>query len=419
MKILHVIGQRPEKTGSGIYLQAIAHESEKHGHFNYMVAGVPLDDIPDLTCISRECCQYVQFGSDHRSDDHLGFPVTGMSDVMPYNSSLFMELKDDRLADYKTAFSRILQKAADLYQPDIIHTHHLLVLTALTRKLFPHLPIVTTCHGTDLRQYNNCDHLRDFVKKYCRRLDGIIALTNDQKANIIRLYDISPDKISAIGGGYDETIFNRTPKSLNNKVHILYAGKFNRSKGVPWLLRSLADIKDHDWHLHMAGSGKGSEYDECMVLAKKLGEKVTIHGYVTQHQLSALMKKAHIQVLPSFFEGLPLVLLEGLASGCRIITTNLSGFTEIFGAVKRETVDLIQLPPLKTIDRPFSKDEAWLEKELCQKINQMIGRVKEHPDCNDKQADKIALDYTWEQVFNRIFSVYQAVIQKKHANPDK
>jgi hypothetical protein len=49
----------------------------------------------------------------------------------------------------------------------------------------------------------------------------------------------------------------------------------------------------------------------------------------------------------------------------------------------------------------------------------MIGRVKEHPDCNDKQADKIALDYTWEQVFNRIFSVYQAVIQKKHANPDK
>ncbi len=418
MKILHVIGQRPEKTGSGIYLQAIAHESEKQGLCNYMVAGVPIDDIPDLTNISRDCCQYVQFGSDHRSDDHLQFPVTGMSDVMPYKSSLFKELKDDRLAAYKMAFSKILHKAVDLYQPDIIHTHHLLVLTALTRKLFPHLPIISTCHGTDLRQYNNCEHLRDFVKKYCRQLDRIIALTNDQKTDIISLYDISPDKISVIGGGYDEKIFNRVPKSLNSRIHILYAGKFNRSKGVFWLLKSLADIKDHDWHLHMAGSGKGPEFDECMALAKKLGEKVTIHGYVTHHQLSAIMKKAHIQVLPSFFEGLPLVLFEGLASGCRIITTNLSGFTEIFGAVKRETVDLIQLPPLKTIDQPFSKDEAWLEKELCQKIDQMICRVKEHPDYNDMQAEKIAMDYTWQQVFNRILSVYQAAIQKTHANPD-
>ena len=413
MKILHVIGQRPEKTGSGIYLRAIARESEKHGHQNYMVAGVPLDDIPDLACISRDCCQYVQFESDHRSDDHLEFPVTGMSDVMPYRSSLFTELKDDRLDEYKTAFSKILQKAVVLYQPDIIHTHHLLVLTALTRKLFPNLPIIATCHGTDLRQYNNCDHLRNFVKTYCRRLDGIIALTSDQKADIIRLYDISPDKISTIGGGYDETIFNRTPKVFNNRVHILYAGKFNRSKGVPWLLRALTGIKDPNWHLHMAGSGKGPEFDECMALAKELGEKVTVHGYVTHHQLSVLMKQAHIQVLPSFFEGLPLVLFEGLASGCRIITTNLSGFTEIFGAVQRETVDLIQLPPLETIDRPYPKDEVWLEKELREKMNQMIGRVKENPDYNDKQAEKIAADFTWHHVFNRIFAVYQEAVKKK------
>ena len=413
LKILHVIGQRPEKTGSGIYLQAIANESKNKGLLNYMVAGVPLNKIPCLAGIPRDCCQYVYFESGHRSDDHLGFPVPCMLDVMPYRSSLFRELKEERLEAYKIAFSKAIQKAVDLYRPDIIHTHHLLVLTALTRKRFPDLPIVATCHGTDLRQFNNCEHLRDFVKKYCRRLDGIIALTNDQKNEIAGLYDISPDKISAIGGGYDEKIFNRTPKSYTNRVHILYAGKFNRSKGVPWLLKSLADITDHDWHLHMAGGGKGPEFEECIQLAQKLGQRVTIHGYLTQHQLSALMKKAHIQVLPSFFEGLPLVLFEGLASGCRIITTNLSGFKEIFGTVKTDTVDLIQLPPLKTIDQPYVKDEAWLEKELCQKITQMICRVKKDPDYNDKHADKIAVDHTWHQVFNRIFFVYQDAIQNK------
>ncbi len=401
MKILHVIGQRPEKTGSGIYLQAIAGKAQAKGFSNYMVAGVPANNIPVISHIPPDHCQYVLFESDL-----LNFPVTGMSDVMPYRSSLFQELKGDRLLAYQTAFSKALQTAVDLYRPDIIHTHHLLVLTALTRKLFSQIPIVTTCHGTDLRQYSNCSHLQEFVSKYCRQLDRIIALTSDQKKDIVKLYDIPEDKISTIGGGYDETIFNRTPRTIGDTVHILYAGKLNRSKGVPWLLKSLAAIQDHDWHLHMAGSGRGPEFDECITLAKELGQRVTIHGYVTHHQLSALMKKSHIQVLPSFFEGLPLVLFEGLASGCRIITTNLSGFEEIFGSASEETVALIQLPRLETIDRPYPCDEQCLEDALTQKIIGMISKVKKCPDYHDPQAEKIAANYTWQKVFNRIEAQY-------------
>lgn len=405
MKILHVIGQRPEKTGSGIYLQAIADQLRKRDFSNYLVAGVPLYNKPDLKNIPADCCQYVYFESDI-----LKFPVTGMSDVMPYKSSLFKDLKADRLVAYKTAFSKALLKAVDLYRPDIIHTHHLLVLTALTRKLFPDIPVVTTCHGTDLRQYNNCEHLREYVEKYCCQLDRIISLTNDQKIDIVKLYNIPTDKISAISGGYDQKIFYRSAKRFSKRVHILYAGKFNRSKGVPWLLRSLIQIKGHDWHLHMAGSGRGPEYDECITLSKDLGNQVTIHGYVTHHQLSALMKKAHIQILPSFFEGLPLVLFEGLASGCRIITTKLSGFEEIFGSAKRDTIELIRLPTLETIDKPFEKDEKQLEAELTQKIIEMISRVKKCPDYQDPQAEKIAANYTWKQVFNRILPEYQKLI---------
>jgi len=408
MKILHVIGQRPEKTGSGVYLQAIAKESKKQGHQNYLVAGVPLNKIPESENIPPDCCQYVHFESDH-----LNFPVTGMSDVMPYKSSLFKELKGERLDAYKTVFKKTLERAVNLYKPDIIHTHHLLVLTALTRQLFPDMPIVTTCHGTDLRQYNNCEHLRGFVKKHCRQLDMIIALTEDQIRNIIKLYDISPDRICTVSGGYDDQIFYRIPKTFNSKVHILYAGKFNLSKGVPWLLKSLAKIQDHNWHLHMAGSGRGPEFEDCIDLIKKLGPKVTNHGYVTHHRLSALMKKAHIQMLPSFFEGLPLVLFEGLASGCRIITNNLSGFDEIFGGAKRETVDLIQLPALETIDQPYQKDEEWLQDELAGKIVKMMSNVKECPDFDDPQAEKIVSQYIWKKIFKRILSVYQDTIHER------
>jgi len=333
--------------------------------------------------------------------------------VMPYKSSLFKDLREKRLTAYKSAFTQTLQNAVNRFSPDIIHTNHLFVLSALVRKLFPDLPVIATCHGTDLRQYNNCPHLRPFVKRHCQRLDKIVALTADQKNDISRLYEIPPEKIVVVGGGYDETVFTRVPKSLAGTVHILYAGKFNRSKGVPWLLKSLSRIKDHEWHLHMAGSGNGPEYDYCMELAEKLAPRVTIHGFVSHRRLSEIMKKAHIQVLPSFFEGLPLVLFEGLASGCRLIAANLSGFSEVFCNAKRDTVDLIQLPTLETIDQPYQKDEAFLENELCKSILNKIDAVRKSPDFDDPQAEMIASSYKWPGVFKRILSVYNNTIHRK------
>ena len=408
MKILHVLGQRPEKTGSGIYLHALMRRAQESGLSTHMLAGIPAGARPELEDLAPGASSYVHFETDD-----LPYPVTGMSDVMPYKSSLFRDLKGARLSAYKRVFGRALQEAVDRFQPDIIHSNHLFVLTALVRRLLPDLPLVTTCHGTDLRQYRNCRHLRPFVKQYCRGIDRVIALSRDQKAEITRTYAIPPERIVVTGGGYDDTLFNRAPKAVAGTVQILYAGKFNRSKGVPWLLRSLEKTGDRDWHLHMAGGGQGPEYDACLRLAEKLGPQVTLHGYVTHARLAKLMKRAHIQVLPSFFEGLPLVLFEGLASGCRIITTNLSGFAEIFSKANRDTVKLIDLPPLETIDRPYLKDEARLENTLARELLTMMAAVKKSVDFDDPGAAEIARAFTWQRVFERVLSAYRAVVDQK------
>jgi len=404
LRVLHVLGQRPEMTGSGIYLEALIRESRKFGITCYRIAGVP--ELSREYAAARPLVdgQYVFFESQK-----LNFPVVGMSDVMPYPSSKFSELKGNRLTAYKAEFSRVIGDALDRFRPDILHTNHLFLLSALTRKQFPGIPMVTTCHGTDLRQVELCPHLRRFVRRYCRQVEKIIALSADQKADIMRVYNIPADTIAVIGGGYDDAIFKRGRQRASGKVEILYAGKLNRSKGVPWLLRSLMRIDDQNWHLHVAGSGVGPEYDECIDLARQLGTRVTLHGYISHHRLAELMQRAHIQVLPSFFEGLPLVLFEGLASGCRVITTELPGFREIFGKASRDTVRLIPLPPLETIDKPYQKDEAQLIDALSASLYEMIATVSQSPDVDDPQATKIASDYTWTRVFKRTLSVYEDV----------
>lgn len=405
-KVLHVIGQRPEMTGSGIYMQAMIKESRKHGLSTHRVAGVPEGSVDPATDPENASSTYVFFESQS-----LDFPVVGMSDAMPYDSTMFKSLKGKRLAAYKAAFTRAVKMAVQQFNPDIIHTNHLFLLSALVRKLFPKLPMVTTCHGTDLRQYNNCPHLRDFVKPHIQQVDRIIALTTDQKEAIRRVYEIPPDRIAAIGGGYDHTVFTRAPKATPGTVQVLYAGKLNRSKGVPWLLKSLMKIKPNNWHLHLAGGGSGPEFDECMALAEQLGKKATYHGLVSHQRLAELMKQAHIQVLPSFFEGLPLVLFEGLASGCRIITTDLSGFNEIFGNARPSTVHRIPLPPLESIDQPYAKDEPALRDALCASLLEMLATARKSPDFDDPEADQIAADYTWPRIFERTLSVYYDVVQ--------
>ncbi|BBO78646.1 glycoside hydrolase [Desulfosarcina widdelii] len=405
LRILHVLGQRPEMTGSGIYLEALIGESRKHGISCFRVVGIPAGSLEPLAAGSSVDTESVLFDSVP-----LDFPVVGMSDVMPYRSSLFSELKGRRLTAYKAEFIRVLEAAVNRFHPHLLHTNHLFLLSALARKRFPNLPMVTTCHGTDLRQVELCPHLRSFVRRYCRRIDKIIALSADQKADIQQVYDVSEKSIAVIGGGYDDTIFTRGPQRSTEGVELLYAGKLNRSKGVPWLLRSLMKITDLDWHLHLAGSGSGPEYDECIELTRHLGDRVSLHGYISHRCLADLMKRVHIQILPSFFEGLPLVLFEGLASGCRVIATELPGFREIFGKTRRDTVRLVPLPPLETIDRPYQKDEPGLVEVLSNSLVDMIATVNRFPDVDDPQAEAIAADYTWSRVFERTFSVYKEMV---------
>ena len=77
-----------------------------------------------------------------------------------------------------------------------------------------------------------------------------------------------------------------------------------------------------------------------------------------------------------------------------------------------DTIDLIPLPLLKTIDRPFRKDEPHLEKALSQSIMKMLTRVRRSPDFDDPQADQIAANHTWPRVFDRTLSVYMDALME-------
>ncbi len=408
MKILHLISQRPEMTGSGVYLQNIIKHAQKKGHRNYLLAGIPLGKIPQLTCIGRESCSFVTF-----SGGDLGFSIPGMSDVMPYASSSFRDLSESQISNYEKRFEEELREASEIFQPDVVHSHHLWLATATAKRTLPQIPLVTSCHSTDLRQLLICPHLKERVVEDCRKVERVLSLSGDQAHQIRKLYGIADNCIDVVGGGFDDKLFSWNPGILVPPVQILYGGKLSYAKGVDWLLRSLVQLEKLPFHLHLAGSGSGEEEKVCLALAEALKEKVTVYGRISQQKLASLMGQCHLFILPSFFEGLPLVLLEAMASGCRIIATDLPGCLELLGEGDSDLVEWVSLPEMDEVDQPKIEDRERLDFLLAQAITRMIKRIMSNSSPGKDVVEKIVHPYGWESVFGRINATYEKVIAHK------
>lgn len=406
MKILHIISQHPESTGSGFYLQNIMRQAAEAGHRNGLVAGITGNRFPNLNGMALQHSAYVSFGG---SD--LDFTIPGMSDVMPYASSRFSKLSGTRLSAYERAFADKILHLAEQFRPDVVHSHHLWLVTAVARRVLPSIPMVTSCHSTDLRQFVQCPHLQKNVLKDCRKVDRVLALSGDQAIRIQELYGIDERRVDCIGGGYDDALFTLNSKQPPPPIHLLYAGKLSFAKGVDWLLRTISGLQETDLHLHLAGSGSGREAEHCLALAGQSTVAMTVHGRMSQPELAALMGRCHVFILPSFYEGLPLVLLEALASGCRVITTDLPGCRELLETAGPDLVEMVELPKMQSIDRPYPGDQGMLDARLGKAVSRMAERVRKKPSPNPESIGEITRVSRWDSIFQKVQRAYQSTVE--------
>lgn len=406
MRILHIISQSPDFTGSGKFIREILRHGRRNNHDNFLVAGAQADFKLPPALIPEDHCVFVRFdGGD------LDFPIPGMSDTMPYKSSVFSRLSKSQWAAYKAVFRQKIQSAIDTFRPDLLHTHHLWAVSAISRRTAPHIPMVTTCHGTCLRQHYLCPGPGKMIKEDLSGIDRVMALSNDQARKIQDTLAVPPDRIEVISGGYNKDFFFPGDKPGNGVVEFVYAGKLSVQKGVPWMLKSFEKIKDMPFRLHLAGNADEKSKQHCLSLAEKLGSRVQYHGPLSHKDLGALMRRSHVFILPSFYEGLPLVLIEALACGCRVIATALPGVLELFKTPHPEMVTLVDLPILETIDTPYRKDEKPLEEKLAKILAMSVSSVIDQPQPDMDYVGTASAGFTWDRIFSKIESVYHDVVK--------
>ena len=132
-RVLHVLAQRPGLTGSGVTLDALVRHAGDAGWEQAAIVGVPTDGLaPQVGELPASRIRALPFDTDQ-----LPFPVPGMSDVMPYRSTRYSEMTPDQLDAYRGAWREHLAKAIEVFRPDVIHSHHVWLVTGLLRDLAP------------------------------------------------------------------------------------------------------------------------------------------------------------------------------------------------------------------------------------------------------------------------------------------
>jgi glycosyltransferase involved in cell wall biosynthesis len=396
-RILHLLSQRPSLTGSGVALEALVRGAAERGFEQAVVVGAPADDpAPAVGELTPEHIHPLIFGAAP-----LDFALPGMSDVMPYPSSRFAALSQAQLAAYRGAWGAHLERVLADFEPDLIHSHHLWLLSSLVKDVAPTVPVVVHVHATGLRQMQLCPHLRDEVRRKLARNERFAVLHGAQQDEVAALLGVDRTRIAVVGSGFREELFHGRGRPPATPT-VLYAGKYSHAKGLPWLLDAVERLaaRHPGLAVEVAGSGAGAEAE---VLRRRMEAMASVKllGQLSQAELGERMRAASVFVLPSLYEGLPLVLVEAMACGTRLVSTALPGVVAELARELGDGLELVPVPRLRTADEPVADDqpafvdalEAALERSLA------AGPVRGQP------VERIR-SFTWGAVCERVAELW-------------
>lgn len=116
----------------------------------------------------------------------------------------------------------------------------------------------------------------------------------------------------------------------NKLVRLLFVGTIGERKGFFDLVKALENIDRNKYELHVCGEAVDGEskkkFEKCK---KNLGKNLIFHGFVGGEERDRIYQNSDIMILPSYGEGLPMVILEAFSAGCAVISTNVGAIPEI------------------------------------------------------------------------------------------
>jgi D-inositol-3-phosphate glycosyltransferase len=247
-------------------------------------------------------------------------------------------------------------------------------------------------------------------REIAAQADLLIASTEDERADLVRLYGADADHVAVVPPGVDLSMFQPIDRDeARRKIGyaagrlLLFVGRLERLKGVEVAIRALALLRDRahdDVRLLILGEdsrdGDESEKDRLKEVAATAGvrDRVDFLGSVAHHELPFFYPAADVCVMPSYSESFGLVGLEAQACGRPVVGSGVSGLRSV---VRDEVTGYL-------LD---SHDPAMYAER--------IGRLLDNPEVAlqmGRRGRLLAQRFSWTRTADRLRALFDGVVQR-------
>lgn len=270
----------------------------------------------------------------------------GSAQRLSYGVGMRHNLEQSWLARIQVPFLVVAQLLATvsavlLLKPSVINAHWLVpqgLTTAVVSRLFG-VPMVLHAHAADVYFLRRRRIGRAIARFVVRSSSAVLADGSHVRDSLDELLGFeSGAGLRPMGVWFSrfEDNTDEQPESLPENF-VLFVGRLVEKKGVEYLIRALVTVRLDRPDLELVIAGTGPLQGQLTKLANELGVAGAVHfiGPRSHAEVAAMMQLAEVVSVPSIIdsrgetEGMPTVVLEGMAAGARVVGTAVNGIPDV------------------------------------------------------------------------------------------
>ena len=355
--------------------------------------------------------------------------ATDTMNVQGINSCL-TKMVDDNNPHIKMFhnLSKNVEMAQATPQADIIHCHtwytHLAGI--FTRELLQ-VPLILTTHSLETHRPWKVEQLGNgyFLSRWLENqayntADGIIAVSEQMREDVVEAYGVDPKKVTVIHNGIDPEFYQPTfdeqfllDYNINPAIpFVLFVGRITRQKGISGLIAAAKHFNKNCQIVLCAGAPDTKEIElETEALINELRQErdgvILISEMLPREKIRILYSHARVFACPSLYEPFGIINLEAMACETPVVGSHVGGIPEII--VEGETGYLVPLESVSRTDFNPKNPEAF-QKALADKINRLLDDKALATHMGKAGRARVLQIFSWKSIAKTTFDYYQKVI---------
>jgi glycogen synthase len=326
--------------------------------------------------------------------------------------------------------SKNVEMSQHTTEADVIHCHTWYThLAGIFSRELLQSPLILTTHSLEthrpwkVEQLGNGYFLSRWIEHHAyNTADGIIAVSEQMKTDVIEAYGVASEKVTVIHNGIDPDFYAPTfdPDLLNEYginpdiPFVLFVGRITRQKGISQLIAAAKYFDENCQIVLCAGAPDTPEIakeTEALIGDLKTHRKgvILISEMLPREKIKVLYSHARVFACPSLYEPFGIINLEAMSCETPVVGSAVGGIPEII--VEGETGYLIELESLSRTDFNPKTPEIF-QRNFAAKVNLLLRDENLALQMGKAGRKRVLEKFSWTAIAKTTYDYYEEVIKR-------